>query len=302
MPTFADSHLPKPQGWEEFEKIVCSAAKIRWSNADFTRHGRQGQAQSGVDIYGRDSAGGMIGLQCKNTTGGVTEKIIRAEVAAAEEFKPSLAKLYIATTADADAPTQAIVRAISEEQRANGKFEVFMLFWGDIWDELSRDESRLFQHFPQLRPAQGIAGAVVAGPSHDQALFQKFKSELAYEPSIRLLKEQDFGGSFPRSFIKPLFSFVDSWDTPEHEFLNQELQAELQNFYKEARMVAECIAVRTVPIGGGDMLSVYSDQQRAMGPRSEEVIREAKEMNEAANRFVPIYEIFLRLCRAKLAS
>lgn len=310
MPTFADSRLPKPQGWDEFEKIVCSAAKIRWSNPDFTRHGRQGQAQEGVDVYGRDHSGAMIGLQCKNTVKGVSEATIRAEVAEAAKFKPALTRLYIATTADADGPTQAVARAISEEQRGEGKFEVMLLFWGDIWDDLSRDEPRLFQHFPQLRPTTVVQFAPVpvvatsppAGLTHDQVLFERFRRELPYEPAIRLLKEQDFAGSFHRSSIRPLFNFVETWDTPEHEFIDSELDEALKRLYGEAHTMADCITERTVPVGTMELLSVFSDHQRAMGARPPHVIFEAKEMNEAATKFVPIYESFLRLCRSKLFS
>lgn len=310
MPTFADSHLPKPQGWDEFEKIVCSAAKIRWNSPDFTRHGRQGQAQYGVDVYGRDQNGALIGLQCKNTIGKVSESTIRAEVAEAAKFKPALSRLYIATTADADGPTQAVAREISEQQRENGMFEVSMLFWGDIWEELSRDESRLFQHYPQLKPISVVQLASApmavasqpAGPTHDQILFERFKKELPFEPSIRLLREQDFGGAFKRMAIQPFFRFVEEWDTPEHEFVDAELNDALQRFYGEACIMADCIVERTVPIGSFDLLSVFSDQQRAMGERPPHVIREAKEMNQAAAKFVPKYEAFLRLCRSKLAS
>ena len=300
MPTFADSRLPKPSSWDEFEKITLSIAKIRWDNPDFTRHGRQGQAQQGVDVYGRDTRGAMIGIQCKNTVGGVAKATLLAELEAADQFVPKLAKLYIATTADADASTQAIVREVSEARRVEGKFEVFILFWGDIWDELTRDESRLHQHFPQLKPSI-VTMSVPASPTHDQLLFEKFKAELAYEPAIRLLKEQDFAGAFRHEFIQPLFSFADAWDAPELEFIDPELQTALSAFYTEARDMASCIAMRTVPVGDGSVRSVYSDHQRAAGPRDEHVIREAQDMNEAANLFVPKYETFLRFCRSKLA-
>ena len=301
MPTFANSSLPKPHSWDEFEKIILSVAKIRWENPDFTRHGRPGQAQQGVDVYGRDKSDAMIGIQCKNTTRGIREDTILAEVSEAEQFKPALAKLYIATTAEADAVTQSFARQVSEARRADGKFEVSILFWGDIWDELTRDESRLFQHFPQLKPAV-VEVAAQAGPTHDQRLFERFKTELAYEPAIRLLNLQDFAGAFQSDFIRPLFRFADSWGTPEHEFIDPELQAALASFYAEAREMASCIAMRTVPIGDGHLRSVFPHYRREAGPRDDHTLREAREMNEAATAFVPKYEAFLRLCRSKLAT
>lgn len=299
MPTFADSHLPKPSSWDEFEKIVCSIAKIRWDNPDFTRYGRQGQAQDGVDVYGHDKGGALIGLQCKNTVGGLSNAAILAEVGKAEAFTPALSKLYIATTADSDVTTQTFVRELSKSRRDSGKFDVAILFWGDIWDDLTLDPTRLYQHYPQLKPAEAVAQA---RPSHDQALFKRFQTELAFDPSIRLLREQDFGGPFQRAYIKPFFDFVETWDTPEHEFIDAELQAALAHFYREALTMANCITQRTVPVGSGDMLSVFSDQQRARGPRSSHVIQEANEMDKAASKFAPLYDEFIRLCRSKLAA
>lgn len=299
MSTFADSHLPKPSSWDEFEKIVCSIAKIRWLNPDFTRHGRQGQAQQGVDVYGEDQNGNLIGLQCKNTIAGLSNAAILAEVGKAEAFTPALFKLYIATTADSDVTTQTFVRELSKSRRDSGKFEVAILFWGDIWDDLTRDHSRLYQHYPQLKPAEA---AVQVRPTHDQTLFKRFQTELAFDPSIRLLREQDFGGPFQRAYIKPFFNFVETWDTPEHEFMDAELQSALARFYGEAQIMANCITMRTVPVGSGDMLSVFTDQQRARGPRPPHVIRDAKEMNEAASKFAPLYDEFVRLCRSKLAA
>ncbi|MFN3397050.1 MAG: hypothetical protein ACK4ZS_00790, partial [Sulfurimicrobium sp.] len=57
---------------------------------------------------------------------------------------------------------------------------------------------------------------------------------------------------------------------------------------------------KTVPIGNGEYASVFSDSLRADGPRPDWVRKEARVLNEQANIFVPIYEQFLRLCRARL--
>lgn len=55
MPTIANSRLPKPSGWDEFEDICLSSFKLRWGSPNLARHGRQGQEQNGVDIYGQDN-------------------------------------------------------------------------------------------------------------------------------------------------------------------------------------------------------------------------------------------------------
>jgi hypothetical protein len=46
-PTIANANIPPPRSWDEFEDIVLSAAKRRWSSTEFYRHGRQEQRQRG---------------------------------------------------------------------------------------------------------------------------------------------------------------------------------------------------------------------------------------------------------------
>ncbi len=296
MPTLADSFVAPPKGWDEFEDIVCSAAKNRWKNPNFTRHGRQGQGQEGVDIYGMDDKGLYIGLQCKNTQLRVTELTVEDEVKKAEFFKPSLTKLYITTSAPTDKTLQAFVRTLSENHHAAGLFEVEILFWNDIWHDLTLDNDRVYQHFPHLRPIESIT----QDPTHDLRLFQEFQTVFAFEPAIRLLRDHDFGNSFHRKSIQPLFDFIETWDQPEKEFLDQDLQLALAKLYQAARLMSNHLTEKTVPVGNGQYASVFSDSLRQSGSRPDWVRVEARMLNEQANVFVPMYEYFLRLCRTKL--
>lgn len=297
MPTLADSRVAPPKGWDEFEDIVCSAAKNRWRNSDFTRHGRQGQEQHGVDVYGKDEKGSLVGLQCKNTWPGVTKRTIEDEVKNAEAFKPALTMLYIATTAFTDEKVQAFARTLSKNRQAAGFFGIEILFWNDVWHDLTLDEARVYQHFPHLKPH----AVTERKPSHDQSLFQEFQSVLSFEPAIRLLRDHDFGGPYPRKAIQPLFDFVETWDRPDKEFLDEDLQAALADLYRAARVMSGHLCDKTVPVGNGHYASVFSDQQRAAGPRPDHVIEEARVLNKEASLFVPIYERFFRLCRSTLA-
>jgi hypothetical protein len=298
MSALVTSRLPKPDGWIDFEKQVRSMAKIRWETEDFSRNGRPGQEQNGVDVFGQDKSGAWIGLQCKNTVAGVSEATICSEVVKAEEFSPALSKLYIVTTADADAKIQAAVRKLSDSRRAISQFPVWILFWEDVCDELTRDESRLYQHFPHLKPLSNGAETKV----HDRSLFQRFQKEFAFDPSIRLLRDHDFRAAFKWKYIKPLSDFVDTWDNAEHEFTDFTLQKAFQDFYCEARTMSRCLSDRTTLVGSREMLSVCSDFENYLGSRPEHIKKHAKELNDAARKFVPIYEEFVRLCRSKLLA
>ncbi|WP_116870100.1 hypothetical protein [Vibrio splendidus] len=149
MPTTTTSRLPPPTSWDEFEDVCKSSFSLRWANPNLARHGRQGQKQDGVDIYGVDSLQNFVGIQCKNTISTISQQLIENEILKAEQFNPQLNALYIATTADRDVHIQAFSRMLSEERRTQNKFPVDVIFWPDIVHDLSREDAVIRQHFPQ---------------------------------------------------------------------------------------------------------------------------------------------------------
>lgn len=315
--------MPPPQAWDEFEDIVCSASKNRWDNPNFTRHGRQGQKQDGVDVYGNDHLEELVGLQCKNTVGTLNEKIILAEVEKAKKFDEKLTKLFIATTLDTDSRLQKVIRQISRAEQEKGGFEVHILFWHDIWHDLTRDEKRVFQHYPQLKPAgkaieqteievvvATVATAAAVEPGkrtprkHDVRLFEELQKVLPFDPTIRLIRDHDFGGPFSRAAVQPLFNFVETWDSPDCEFIDGALQAKLTDLYQAAAKLSDEIVTLTVPIGPKQgHASVYADAVREQGgPRPKWVIEDGRKLNAAARGFSPLYERFIRFAREQLSS
>lgn len=142
-----------------------------------------------------------------------------------------------------------------------------------------------------------------AGPSpHDKTLFGAFLKELPAYPTIEMLRDHDFGNSFPRSSLQPLLSFAESWNNVEHEFVDDVLETERRALFEQANRLAWLFAELTVPIGDMKLASVYSDSLRAEGgPRPQFVIDDAKKLNEAARDFVPAYDRFVRRCRQALS-
>lgn len=161
MPTFSSMNLPKPKSWDEFEDMVCDVMKIRWGNSDLTRHGRPGQAQQGIDIYGDNDLGLFVGLQCKNTVVEIKKSVIEKEIENAESFTPTIKALYIATTADTDAKTQKDVRLLSKGRISSGRFPVLVLFWNDLQQDLVRDKTVFTKYYSQIfPPIESVFGQV----------------------------------------------------------------------------------------------------------------------------------------------
>lgn len=142
--------LAPPKSWDEFEDMCKSSFQLRWSNPNLNRHGRPGQKQDGVDVYGDDSFGHFVGIQCKNTVSGISKATIDDELLKAEEFNPKITALYIATTAARDVSIQSYVRTLNANRQLNGLFPVNVAFWDDISFDLTKDPDVLRIYYPQM--------------------------------------------------------------------------------------------------------------------------------------------------------
>ena len=155
MPTRATSEFSPPKSWDEFEDIIWEIFRRLWRDPEAKRYGRSGQAQQGVDSYGRDKArdNALVGVQCKRyATGQFTRQVLEGEIAKAEAFQPPLDRYIIATTDKRDAPLQEAVRLINQERGAAGKFTVDIWFWEDVCSALAdpANEDLLKKYYPQL--------------------------------------------------------------------------------------------------------------------------------------------------------
>ena len=135
---------------------------------------------------------------------------------------------------------------------------------------------------------------------HDKLLFSEFQVALPFEPTIRLLREADFGADYRAEWLQPLNRFVESWDDPNREFLDSILEAERLDLYGAAAALAMDFARETVPSDKNEgWRTVYPWRDRG-GPRTAHVLESARILNEAARSFVPRYERFVRLARQRL--
>ncbi len=150
MPTKTMLKIPAPKSWEEFQVVTKDAVALRFNSTDMALHGRQGQAQHGVDIYGHDEYGRLIAIECKNYSDTVTISFIEVAIKEAEKFKPAPSTFILALSTERDASLQAHVRDISPKRVANGKFAVGITFWDDIVSDLAGNDEAFCKHFPDF--------------------------------------------------------------------------------------------------------------------------------------------------------
>ena len=123
-----------------------------WGDPGAQTNGGSGQAQAGVDVFGKNGDG-WEGVQCKQKDGLLRTKVTVAELeheaAAARTFKPRLSRFILATSGPRDAKVQERARELSEPG-----FDVQVSSWEDIWHELYEYRDLLARILPVYWPMQ----------------------------------------------------------------------------------------------------------------------------------------------------
>jgi hypothetical protein len=155
MPTPAASDLPKPKSWDEFEDIVWEIYTRKWQDSHAQRYGRSGQAQNGIDIYGRQvNSDKYIAVQCKRYGDNKLDlQIIEKEIAKTGDFSSSISEYIIATTISRDTKIQDSIRLLNEKRRLEEKFSVSVVFWEDVCSFLADpgNYDLLTKHYSEWR-------------------------------------------------------------------------------------------------------------------------------------------------------
>ncbi len=130
-------HLPPPTSWEDFEEMLCDLFRAEWNDPHTQKHGRKGQRQYGVDIFGQPGRKGeWTGVQAKEkdllSASSLTEKELADEVEKARNFDPPLTDFIIATTGPRDQNIQRKARLITQDHQKVGLFRVHVYSWEEI--------------------------------------------------------------------------------------------------------------------------------------------------------------------------
>jgi tetratricopeptide (TPR) repeat protein len=157
MTDLSSRSLPPPSNWQDFERLCFDLFSSLWRTNDAQFHGRNGQPQAGVDIYGTDQVEKkFVGVQCKGKDQGflnpLTAVELRDEVEKALSFVPSLDVFILATTAPNDSAIQKAARELQEQHSVKGLFEIRVAGWSDLRQHLSNHLEVVQKHFPDLAP------------------------------------------------------------------------------------------------------------------------------------------------------
>ena len=149
MPTAPLMQLPKTKSEEEFESI-CTNILTNYYGKSFSRYGRRGQKQHGIDIYCDTSNGKRIVAQCKNYLSLNSSDLInqiKSDIESANaKFK--IETFVIMTALDRDTSVQDYVSGLKGEY----SFPIELFFWEDIQLKIAEDDRLLNQYYGGLIP------------------------------------------------------------------------------------------------------------------------------------------------------
>lgn len=133
---------------------------------------------------------------------------------------------------------------------------------------------------------------------NDQALLKRLIRVLDPDGVVAFLREHDFGGTFMRSTTSPVLRFSNTWVGADKQFQDKEVEEKHKELVEAARELSGLIACKTSPIGG-DAQSVVP--QHFQGEkRPDWILRDAQELNDAADRFVEKFDEFIKISRRKI--
>ena len=125
---------------------------------EIKKNGRNGQSQSGVDIYGVPYGKVQYsGIQCKGKDDYLNSRLktkeIDEEIEKAKTFLPKLETFIIATSADKDVSTEEYIRIKDLDSRSTGGFRILLFDWEDIADliETNKNTFEYYQLGNQFR-------------------------------------------------------------------------------------------------------------------------------------------------------
>jgi len=142
MALTAGTELKRPDTYQVFETQCMKLGKVMINARTMNKNGRRGQAQKGVDVWGRrdNNVDHIVGIQCKQKGFGqeLEEKEVREEWEQALTFVPPIEEFFILTTADNDAKMEELARVLSVGLlKTTGRSVSFDIWgWGRICDEL----------------------------------------------------------------------------------------------------------------------------------------------------------------------
>ncbi len=133
---------------------------------------------------------------------------------------------------------------------------------------------------------------------HDHRLFRLLLEELPSGGSIHFIKGRNMAGfSFPSSRLEQLDSFWHEWTDADHEFLDQELEAQRRKLFELVDKYMTAIVTNTFSANSPGFQTVPPEWEIEQPDRFQKVV---EELHDLAGKVFEAHQDLVRLGKAKL--
>jgi hypothetical protein len=133
----------------------------------------------------------------------------------------------------------------------------------------------------------------------DRELFGRLLEVLPADGSIAFIGGADFGNAFDRRRLDDLNHFYQSWDNPEHRFLDQALEEKRMELFVAVAQFLDTVRLHATPDPASveSVVTVNADRDADLQERIREGVRQ---LNGAAKAVVTIHQEIVRLGRMQI--
>jgi hypothetical protein len=135
MSSLLNIRLPRPKDWQDFERKARELFARVLADPNTRMHGRSGQPQNGVDIWGyrNQDLTKLIGIQCKLSNDEIGAAELTTELEKAKGFVPAISEFFLVTTAPRDAKIQQVARELTQSLIGT-EWPILVEVWG--WEDI----------------------------------------------------------------------------------------------------------------------------------------------------------------------
>lgn len=155
----------------------------------------------------------------------------------------------------------------------------------------------LYAELVEAPPNHNAELRASSASAHDHSLAKRFHG-IVDDNAIQFLSQHDFGGSWLKIYLDPLYEFVHLSKQATSEFDDAELQSSFAELQNTSSQLARDLALGAWPIKASGAFSMIPDLERE-AEWSEITTDRIIEANKLADKVAQNFKAFYRLCRTK---
>jgi len=137
--------------------------------------------------------------------------------------------------------------------------------------------------------------------AHDQELAAQTYTAMP-DHAVRFLRDHDFGNSWVKQQLDPVYRLADLADNPTSEFTDGDVQEQFVDLSRAIGAFTGALFADAGPIGNGSLFNMIPERERQSEQWSDRTVERVRIVNELADELSRKLTEFYRLLRRKGAN